>query len=128
MEGRMPTYEYVCLKCEHHFDKFQRMTDKALTVCLKESCPRKPWGKGKVKRVVSAGAGIIFKGSGFYETDYRSENYKAGAKKEAGSGSTDTTKKDTKPAPAKESKPTSSGAASSSTGSSSAGSSSTKSD
>lgn len=43
----------------------------------------KKWGKGKVKRVIGAGAGLIFKGSGFYITDYRSENYKAGAKKDA---------------------------------------------
>lgn len=101
----MPTYEYVCSKCEHHFEKFQRMTDQALTVCLREACPRKPWGKGKVKRVMGAGAGIIFKGSGFYITDYRSENYKAAAKKESG-GSSEAPKKDTKAAPAKESKPT----------------------
>ena len=46
----------------------------------------KKWGKGKVKRAISAGAGLIFKGSGFYITDYRSENYKAGAKKDSGAG------------------------------------------
>jgi putative FmdB family regulatory protein len=95
----MPTYEYVCSKCEHHFEKFQRMTDSALSVCPKELCPRKRWGKGKVKRVMSAGAGLIFKGSGFYITDYRSEGYKAAAKKEAAppaSGSSDTAKKESK--------------------------------
>ncbi|HEY3857175.1 MAG TPA: zinc ribbon domain-containing protein [Verrucomicrobiae bacterium] len=95
----MPTYEYVCSKCEHQFEKFQRMTEKALTVCPKESCPRKPWGKGKVKRAVSAGAGLIFKGSGFYITDYRSEGYKAAQKKESAGGSassSDTGKKETK--------------------------------
>ena len=48
----MPTYEYVCSKCEHHFEVTQRITAEALTVCLKEFCPRKPWGKGKVKRTV----------------------------------------------------------------------------
>jgi len=95
----MPTYEYVCSKCEHHFEKIQRMSDNALSVCPKELCPRKTWGKGKVKRVMSAGAGLIFKGSGFYITDYRSEGYKADAKKEAAppaSGSSDAAKKESK--------------------------------
>lgn len=79
----MPTYEYVCEKCGHQFEKFQPIADDALTVCPKELCAKKKWGKGKVKRVIGAGAGLIFKGSGFYITDYRSENYKAGAKKDA---------------------------------------------
>ena len=79
----MPTYEYVCLKCDHAFEKVQSMSDKALTVCPKELCCKKTWGKGKVKRAIGAGAGLIFKGSGFYITDYRSENYKAGAKKDS---------------------------------------------
>lgn len=95
----MPTYEYVCSKCEHHFEISQRITAKALKVCPKELCPRKPWGKGAVKHVVSAGGGLIFKGTGFYTTDYRSEGYKADAKKEAGASSTkpsDTAKKETK--------------------------------
>jgi putative FmdB family regulatory protein len=94
----MPTYEYVCSKCEHHFEKSQRITDKPLTVCPKDLCPRKTWGKGKVKRAVSAGGGLLFKGSGFYTTDYRSEGYKASAKKEsaASGASSDTAKKDTK--------------------------------
>ena len=94
----MPTYEYVCSKCEHHFEKYQPITDNALTICPKDLCPRRTWGKGKVKRVVSAGGGLIFKGSGFYITDYRSEGYKAAAKKDAASssgGSTDSAKKDT---------------------------------
>ena len=78
----MPTYEYVCAKCEHHFELVQRMTDKPLKVCPKELCHLKRWGKGKVKRALGAGANLIFKGSGFYATDYRSENYKAGAKKD----------------------------------------------
>ena len=80
----MPTYEYVCAKCEHKFEKVQSIKDNALKVCPKEDCPRKPWGKGKVIRAVGGGSGLIFKGSGFYITDYRSENYKAGAKKESG--------------------------------------------
>ena len=79
----MPTYEYVCSKCGHQFDKFQSMKDSALSVCPEDSCGQKRWGKGKVKRVLGAGAGLIFKGSGFYITDYRSENYKQAAKKDS---------------------------------------------
>jgi putative FmdB family regulatory protein len=97
----MPTYEYACAKCKHHFELVQPMTAKALTVCPKDLCPRKTWGKGKVTRVVSGGAGLIFKGSGFYITDYRSEGYKAAAKKDAASGaSSDGAKKESKPAEA----------------------------
>ena len=59
------------------------MSDAPLKTCPKELCGMKKWGKGKVKKTISAGAGLIFKGSGFYITDYRSENYKAGAKKDA---------------------------------------------
>ena len=59
------------------------MKDDALTVCPKEVCPGKKWGKGKVNRQVGSGAGLIFKGSGFYITDYRSEGYKQAAKKDA---------------------------------------------
>jgi len=79
----MPTYEYVCDKCGLHFDKFQSISAKALTVCPEDVCEQKRWGKGKVKRTISAGAGLIFKGSGFYITDYRSEKYKEAAKKES---------------------------------------------
>jgi putative FmdB family regulatory protein len=97
----MPTYEYVCAKCEHHFEMVQPITDPPLTVCPRELCPRKKWGKGKVTRAVSAGGGLLFKGSGFYETDYRSENYKAAAKKEAGAttGATDKKKESKAEAP-----------------------------
>src|ERR1700722_8269815 len=94
----MPTYEYECSKCQHHFEKYQPITAKALTTCPKDLCPRKTWGKGKVKRAVVTGGGLIFKGSGFYITDYRSEGYKAAAKKDAASnsgGSSDSSKKDT---------------------------------
>jgi putative FmdB family regulatory protein len=83
----MPTYEYACEKCGHHFEKVQSIKDKPLTVCPKELCKLKKWGKGRVKKQLSAGAGLIFKGSGFYITDYRSENYKAGAKKESSAAS-----------------------------------------
>lgn len=78
----MPTYEYVCAKCDHPFEKFQSMNDQPLKVCPKELCGMKKWGKGKVKRQMSAGAGLIFKGTGFYITDYRSEGYKEAAKKD----------------------------------------------
>lgn len=76
----MPTYSYACDKCGHHFDKFQSMKDAALTVCPEDLCGRKRWGRGRVKRQLGTGAGLIFKGSGFYITDYRSEGYKASAK------------------------------------------------
>jgi len=79
----MPTYEYTCAKCGHEFEFFQSMKDKPLTVCPKEKCNLKKWGKGRVKKMMGVGAGLIFKGSGFYITDYRSENYKQGAKKDA---------------------------------------------
>ena len=72
----MPTYEYECAKCKKGFEIFQSMKDDALAVCPKEKCRMKTWGKGKVKRKLGAGAGFIFKGSGFYITDYRSEGYK----------------------------------------------------
>src|SRR5512136_2562094 len=79
----MPTYHYVCAKCDHEFDQFQSITDAPLKTCPKEKCGQKKWGKGRVKRVLSGGAGLLFKGSGFYTTDYRSEGYKTAAKKEA---------------------------------------------
>jgi putative FmdB family regulatory protein len=82
----MPTYEYNCEKCGHNFDIFQSIKDSALETCPKEKCGLKKWGKGKVRRAIGAGAGLIFKGSGFYITDYRSENYKQAAKKESGGG------------------------------------------
>lgn len=91
----MPTYEYVCAKCGHDFETVQSIKAKPLTVCPKESCPKTPWGKGKVKRAIVEGAGLIFKGSGFYITDYRSDKYKAAAQKDASSSSGDT-KKETK--------------------------------
>ena len=79
----MPTYEYACAKCGEQFEKFQSMNDNSLTVCPRELCGQKKWGKGKVTRVIGAGAGLIFKGSGFYITDSRSEGYKSAAKKES---------------------------------------------
>src|SRR3954465_4281247 len=79
----MPTYEYRCEKCQGTFELFQSMKDAALEVCPKEQCRLEQWGHGKVKRLLGTGAGLIFKGSGFYITDYRSANYKEGAKKDA---------------------------------------------
>lgn len=73
----MPTYDYVCEKCGHRFEYFQSMNDAKLTDCPLEECD------GPVKRLLGTGAGIIFKGGGFYETDYRSDSYKSGAKKES---------------------------------------------
>ncbi|HUR47043.1 MAG TPA: FmdB family zinc ribbon protein [Candidatus Saccharimonadales bacterium] len=90
----MPTYEYVCQKCNQHFEMFQSMSDKPLTICPKDICARSKWGKGKVKKMIGAGAGLIFKGSGFYITDYRSDKYKEAAKKDtASSPSTSTDSK-----------------------------------
>ena len=60
----MPTYDYACAKCGHQFETFQSMSDKPLTRCPK--CKT-----GKVRRLIGSGAGIVFKGSGFYETDYK---------------------------------------------------------
>lgn len=72
----MPTYEYRCEACSHQFDEFQSMTEEPLRKCPK--C-----GKNRLRRLFGAGAALLFKGSGFYQTDYRSESYKAAAKAEA---------------------------------------------
>src|SRR5215471_2800321 len=79
----MPTYEYICEKCGHQFEQFQSISAKPLTECPKELCAQKRWGKGRVRRAISGGAGLIFKGSGFYITDYRSDKYKEAAKKDS---------------------------------------------
>ena len=79
----MPTYEYHCQKCDKNFEMFQSMRDKPVSECPRELCRLPKWGHGKVKRLLGTGAGIIFKGSGFYITDYRSKDYKEAAKKEA---------------------------------------------
>lgn len=79
----MPTYEYACQKCGQNFDLHQSMRDQPLESCPKEQCRKAKWGKGKVRRLLGTGAGLIFKGSGFYITDYRSNSYKEGAKKES---------------------------------------------
>jgi len=71
----MPTYEYQCDACGHELEEFQSMTAKPLKKC--PDC-----GKNKLIRLIGTGSGIIFKGSGFYETDYRSDGYKKDAKAE----------------------------------------------
>ena len=98
----MPTYEYECSKCHKEFEIVQSMKDATLTVCPKELCRQKStWGKGKVKRKLGAGAGIIFKGSGFYITDYRSEGYKKDKSASASSGKSDSSKSETPKAASK---------------------------
>ncbi len=75
----MPTYEYVCDACEHELEEFQSITAKPL-----KKCPE--CGKPKLRRLIGTGAGVIFKGSGFYETDYRSDGYKKAEKAESSNG------------------------------------------
>jgi putative FmdB family regulatory protein len=95
----MPTYEYVCKKCGHEFESFQSISAKPLQTCPKELCARKKWGRGRVTKKISGGAGLLFKGSGFYITDYRSQKYKDAAKKESPSTEAKPAKTETKPAP-----------------------------
>ncbi len=77
----MPTYEYHCDACSHEFEEFQYIKDEPLKKC--PTC-----GKNKLRRLISGGAAIVFKGSGFYQTDYRSEAYKKGAKSDSATSST----------------------------------------
>jgi putative FmdB family regulatory protein len=79
----MPTYEYACKKCGHEFEATHSMTAPALKTCPEDVCGQKKWGRGAVAKKISAGAGLLFKGDGFYITDYRSEKYKAAAKKDS---------------------------------------------
>ncbi len=94
----MPTYEYICRGCGHEFEEFQSIKADPIAVCPK--CRRK-----KVERKIGMGGAVIFKGGGFYETDYRSEGYKsaADAEKKASEAKAET-KPDEKPAPGSESK------------------------
>lgn len=71
----MPTYQYHCDACKHNFEEFQAITAKPITKCTK--CK-----KSSVRRVITGGAGLIFKGTGFYQTDYRSKNYQESASKD----------------------------------------------
>ena len=85
----MPTYDYVCEHCEHEFEEFQLITAKPLRKC--PEC-KKP----KLRRLIGAGAGVIFKGSGFYETDYRSDGYKKSAEAEKKAAEPKSDSKDSK--------------------------------
>ena len=76
----MPNYDYECQKCGKRFEVFQSMNDAKLTDCPESTCG------GEVKRLLGTGGGIIFKGSGFYQTDYRSSSYQAAAKADSASG------------------------------------------
>jgi len=105
----MPTYEYTCEKCGGTFETFQSMKDDALTVCPKDKCLKPRWGKGKVKRAIGTGAGLLFKGDGFYITDYRSEGYKKAAQADKPSSGGEGKKKS-------ESKSSSNGSSAKSTG------------
>ena len=82
----MPTYEYRCGKCGHQFEAFQSMKAGALRKC--PVC-----GKSALKRLIGVGAGVIFKGGGFYETDYRSDAYKKAAKADADAATAPSEKK-----------------------------------
>ena len=93
----MPTYEYKCENCGHQFEQFQTITAKPLRVC--PEC-----GKKKLNRLIGTGSGIIFKGSGFYQTDYRSESYRQAAKSDKKTTTKSTDKKSTE-TKAKDSKP-----------------------
>lgn len=106
----MPTYEYKCNKCGHEFEAFQSMSADPLTDC--DKCGT----KGSVERVISGGAGLIFKGSGFYITDYRDSSYKSAADKDKSSGSKSSGSSDSKKSSdSKPSKPSSGGDAKAST-------------
>jgi len=90
----MPTYEYECAKCGKTFELFQSMKDAPLKTCIEETC------KGEVRRLLGTGAGIIFKGSGFYQTDYRSTGYKEAAKSETAKQNPPATEKKAESKPA----------------------------
>lgn len=75
----MPNYDYLCESCGHRFEVFQSMNDPKLVDCPQDDC------EGKVRRLLGTGAGLIFKGGGFYQTDYRSSSYKEAAKKDQAS-------------------------------------------
>ena len=94
----MPTYEYNCVSCGYEFEQFQSITAKPIRKCPK--C-----GRTSVKRLIGVGAGVIFKGPGFYATDYRSESYKKAAENEKGTTGKSADKKENK-AESKESKST----------------------
>ena len=85
----MPTYEYECEACNHSFEEFQQISARPLKKCPK--C-----GRRKLRRLIGTGAAVIFRGNGFYQTDYRSKEYKDKAKADSASGAKDTSSKDAK--------------------------------
>jgi len=88
----MPTYDYICESCGYEFEQLQSIAARPI-----RKCPR--CGKEGLKRLIGAGSGVIFKGAGFYQTDYRSESYKKGEKSEKTSSEkkkTETKTKDSK--------------------------------
>ncbi len=85
----MPTYDYKCAECDYTFELFQTISARPI-----RRCPE--FGKPKVKRLIGAGSTIIFKGSGFYQTDYRSEEYKSRLEAEKSPATSDSKKKKTK--------------------------------
>ncbi|MHC4872832.1 MAG: FmdB family zinc ribbon protein, partial [Planctomycetota bacterium] len=97
----MPTYEYECDACGHEFEKFQSMTDKVMRKC--PECK-----KNKLQRLIGSGSGIIFKGSGFYETDYKKKSGTSGSggEKKSESSSSSASESSTESKPKKESKKT----------------------
>ena len=110
----MPTYDYECSACAHKFDAFQSISEEPLVKC--PACKKK-----KLKRLFGTGAGIIFKGSGFYQTDYRSDGYRKSAESDSKAASatsepksSDSKSSDSKPAESKASTPSSSSAGASS--------------
>ncbi len=95
----MPTYDYACRACGHEFELFQ-----SINAAVKRKCPE--CGKNQLQRLIGAGAAVVFSGSGFYQTDYRSESYKKAAKADkasASSGSSESSKKTEKSSSKKES-------------------------
>lgn len=93
----MPTYEYACKACKHTFEEFQSIKASPL-----KKCPE--CGKSALERLIGTGAALIFKGSGFYQTDYRSEAYKKSAEADTKTDSKSETKPDSKPEPKSDSK------------------------
>lgn len=96
----MPTYDYVCRKCGHEFEARHSIAAAPLKICPEDLCAKKKWGRGQVVKKIGAGAGLLFKGSGFYITDYRSEGYKSAAKNAANENKP-AAKSEAKPAPTK---------------------------
>lgn len=89
-EFAMPTYDYKCKGCEHTWEEFQSIKAPPTKKC--PSC-----GKSKAERLIGAGAGLIFRGSGFYITDYRSDSYKKSAEADKPSSSSSESKSESKP-------------------------------